>query len=364
MKLSELIKNNNYIVVASGAGISTNPGIPDYRSDDGLYTNGKSEEIFSYVHFLKNPTDFYRSQKTLISKDFIPSFTHAFIKTLELKNKLCRHYTQNIDGLSHKLDETRLVEVHGNMHKAACSLCHLPMPIEHYNAFIYHDIIPYCTSLQCGGFVKPNIVMYGQSVDFGNDLESDELVCDLLIIIGTSLQVYPFASIQDKMRCPRVIITKDWQFQTSGFAHSGGKPNHLWWDAEEVYPSEEYERTVVGDCDEILQEVATELEWYDEIVEMQSRYIHKVIDYTLPLRSEYIKFDDFDEEYQRKELIASGKYLEGLLDISSEHPELLDNIPEGTVLDGSNFYEQILDAVFNSTNFSFEDLEATLNELN
>lgn len=188
-----LVKESNNIVFFGGAGVSTESGIKDFRSADGLY-NQKTNTIYSPEEmlshsFYKNHTseffEFYR--KNFINLDIKPNVTHYALAKLEKEGKLKGIVTQNIDGL-HQLAGSKIVyELHGSVYRNYCEKCHKFHDIH----FIKNSLdIPRC---ECGGIVKPDVVLYGEPLD--NDVieKSIDIIskADLLIIAGTSLAVYP-----------------------------------------------------------------------------------------------------------------------------------------------------------------------------
>ncbi|KAI9142925.1 DHS-like NAD/FAD-binding domain-containing protein [Paraphysoderma sedebokerense] len=205
------------IVVMTGAGISTAAGIPDFRSPGtGLYHNlqkynlKEAEDIFDIEYFQENPYPFFVLAKELYPGNYKPTLTHYFIKLLAQKQLLLRNFTQNIDTLERvaEIDEDYLVEAHGSFATARCIRCTALYDPEDIKRKILGDSIPKCKS--CDGLVKPDIVFFGEGLpDRFYDLSMSDLSkADLLIVIGTSLQVAPFCTLINRVsrNIPRLLI--------------------------------------------------------------------------------------------------------------------------------------------------------------
>ncbi|KAB7497342.1 NAD-dependent protein deacetylase sirtuin-2 [Armadillidium nasatum] len=208
------------IITLAGAGISTSAGIPDFRSpQSGLYHNLKKydlpypEAIFDIEYFKLNPKPFYVLAKELYPGEFIPTPSHYFVKLLHDKGLLLRHYTQNIDTLEHiaGIPVEKLVEAHGTFRTSHCLKCKKEYSQEWVKDEIFADRIPTC--IVCQGVVKPDIVLFREGLPrrFYELSSIDFKHCDLLIIMGTSLTVQPFASLVDNVSasCPRLLINRD-----------------------------------------------------------------------------------------------------------------------------------------------------------
>lgn len=194
MDLQSIIDESKRIVFFGGAGVSTESGIPDFRSVDGLYNQKYDyppEEILSHT-FFKQHTDyfynFYRDK--MLALDAQPNAAHYKLAELEKAGKLSAVVTQNIDGLHQKAGSKRVYELHGSVHRNYCQRCG-----KEYDAqFIKNSSgIPKC---ECGGIIKPDVVLYEEGLD--NDTINGALYeidsADCLIVAGTSLNVYPAAS--------------------------------------------------------------------------------------------------------------------------------------------------------------------------
>ncbi|XP_056622160.1 NAD-dependent protein deacetylase sirtuin-3 [Triplophysa dalaica] len=219
--ISRLIKLGRVrnIVVVAGAGISTASGIPDFRTPGtGLYANlvkydiPYPEAIFNIDYFSDNPHPFFSLAKELYPGYHRPNYVHYFIRMLHQKGLLLRMYTQNIDGLENLcgIPDDKLVEAHGNFATAACHLCYSPYPAEEAKQAIMNDKIPICTF--CAGAVKPNVVFFGEDLPEKYFQHAEDFPkADLLMIMGTSLKIEPFASLVNtvKSTVPRLLLNRD-----------------------------------------------------------------------------------------------------------------------------------------------------------
>lgn len=193
-ELKTLVEKSKRIVFFGGAGVSTESGIPDFRSKDGLYNQKYDyppEEILSHGFFMNKTAEFFKFYKDkLNSLKYEPNITHYKLAELEEKGKLSAVVTQNIDGLHQKAGSKRVYELHGSVLRNYCMACGK----FHDAQFVFSSAdVPYC---ECGGVIKPDVVLYNEPLD-------DKVVrgavnaiskADLLIIGGTSLTVYPASS--------------------------------------------------------------------------------------------------------------------------------------------------------------------------
>eukprot|EP00470_Lotharella_oceanica_P010299 CAMPEP_0170191784 /NCGR_PEP_ID=MMETSP0040_2-20121228/52507_1 /TAXON_ID=641309 /ORGANISM="Lotharella oceanica, Strain CCMP622" /LENGTH=294 /DNA_ID=CAMNT_0010439939 /DNA_START=194 /DNA_END=1078 /DNA_ORIENTATION=- len=259
------------IVVMVGAGISCNAGIPDFRTPGtGLYDNLQAynlpypEAVFDLSFFASNPEPFYRLCKELWPGNYKPTITHRFLSLLHKKGVLMRCFTQNIDSLESQagLPIEKLVAAHGNFDSARCISTGKPVPIdevkEAVNATKGWEIL----RKKYGGLVKPDIVFFGEQLPdrFFSCAATDFPECDMLIVIGTSLVVQPFASLigYPPATACRVLINMDrageansagWQGFTQGFEFTG--------KGRDVF--------LQGDCDKVVTALVRELGWEEEL---------------------------------------------------------------------------------------------------
>ncbi|XP_034049830.1 NAD-dependent protein deacetylase sirtuin-3, mitochondrial [Thalassophryne amazonica] len=222
--LEDIAKNikdqkHKRIVVMAGAGISTPSGIPDFRSPgSGLYDNLQqydlpyAEAIFEIDFFHHNPNPFFALAKELYPGNYKPNLTHYFVLLLHKKGQLLRMYTQNIDGLERLagIPAKMLVEAHGTFATATCTVCRRKYEGKDLRTDVMSGMVPKCPT--CKGVVKPDIVFFGEALPMHfMQYLSDIPLADLLIIMGTSLEVEPFASIAGAVRSsvPRLLINRD-----------------------------------------------------------------------------------------------------------------------------------------------------------
>ena len=204
--LNNLIKNSKKIVFFGGAGVSTESGIPDFRSKDGIYNQKYDyppEEILSHNFFMNNPKAFYKFYKDkLNSLNSQPNITHYKLAKLENKGKVTAIVTQNIDGLHQKAGSKNVLELHGSILNNYCLKCH-----KYYDAnYIFSSKdIPICG---CGGMIKPDVVLYGEPLpeDIWQEAIKKIEEADLLIVGGTSLSVYPAALLISYFKNKNIVL--------------------------------------------------------------------------------------------------------------------------------------------------------------
>lgn len=195
MTLQEIIDDSKRIVFFGGAGVSTESGIPDFRSVDGLYNQKYKyppEMIISHSFFERNPEEFYRFYRDrMIFPDAKPNSAHIKLAEWEKRGILSAVVTQNIDGLHQLAGSQNVIELHGSVHRNYCTKCGKFYPL---SAVTESDGVPRC---ECGGTIKPDVVLYEESLK-SEDIEnavSEIASADTLIIGGTSLVVYPAAGL-------------------------------------------------------------------------------------------------------------------------------------------------------------------------
>ena len=190
-KLQEIIDTSSNIVFFGGAGVSTESGIPDFRSANGIYSK-TPEELVSHTYYMEHTQEFFEFYKeNLIFENAKPNPAHYKLAELEQKGKLKAVITQNIDGLHQKAGSKNVLELHGSIHRNYCQVCGKKYDLTH---ILNSNGIPKC---KCGGIVKPDVVLYEESLNmttlnFAIDYISN---ADTLIIGGTSLVVYPAAGL-------------------------------------------------------------------------------------------------------------------------------------------------------------------------
>lgn len=210
-KLQTIYDNSQNIVFFGGAGVSTESGIPDFRSQDGLYSQEwkyPPETIISRSFFNANPTEFYRFyRKKLIVKNVQPNIAHIQLAKMEQTGKLKAIVTQNIDGLHQKAGSKNVFELHGSTLRNFCMDCGASYSAEFIEqSENFPDKLPHCK--KCGGLVKPDVVLYEEGLDQNiiNGAINAIQNADTLIIGGTSLVVYPAASLIDYFNGKNIVL--------------------------------------------------------------------------------------------------------------------------------------------------------------
>lgn len=216
----EMLKKSDNIVFFGGAGVSTESGIPDFRSEQGIYKTKQDfgvspETILSHTFFMQQTQKFYEFYRTtMIYENAKPNKAHEALAKLEAMGKLKAVVTQNIDGL-HKAAGSRTVyELHGTVHKNKCMRCGRAYGLD---AVMAADGIPRCA---CGGIIKPEVVLYEEGLDGGTIEKSVAAIrrADMLIVCGTSLNVYPAASFVQYYRGDRLVLINKSETPYDGYA--------------------------------------------------------------------------------------------------------------------------------------------------
>ncbi len=205
-KLKDWSAESSRIVFFGGAGVSTESGIPDFRSTDGLYCQQYAyppETILSHTFYVRNPEEFYRFYRNkILYLDAEPNAAHKKLAELEAQGKLLAVITQNIDGLHQKAGSKNVLELHGSVLRNHCQKCGAFHGVE---AVAGSTGVPRC---QCGGVIKPDVVLYEEGLD--QDVLSRSVgairQADMLIIGGTSLTVYPAAGLVQYYRGNKLVV--------------------------------------------------------------------------------------------------------------------------------------------------------------
>ncbi|KAJ1977859.1 NAD-dependent protein deacetylase sirtuin-2 [Dimargaris verticillata] len=265
------------IIVMSGAGISTSAGIPDFRSPGtGLYDNLSkfnlpyAEAIFDIDYFRRCPRAFYALAKELYPGNFKPTLSHYFVRLLAEKKRLLRNFTQNIDTLERVagIDPELLVEAHGSFHTAHCIRreCRQEYSQQWVKDRILTGNMPLCTT--CHGkdaYVKPDITFFGEALPsrFFTQMQRDFSRCDLLIVMGTSLQVEPFASLIEEvsLKTPRLLINLE-KCRTGPLAGKTG------FDFDGSWHKYRRDALHLGTCDEGCLQLAELLGWKEDLLSL------------------------------------------------------------------------------------------------
>jgi len=283
-KIAENLRDRKYmsVVVMAGAGISVSCGIPDFRSPGtGLYDNlqkynlPRPEAVFELDYFHQTQGKaFYKLAQEMWPDNFSPSPAHLFIRLLNDKGLLKRCFTQNIDTLERLagIPEDKLVEAHGSYGSASCTKCKKPFDQNECKERILGGDVPiYCNEENCNGLVKPDVVFFGEALPkkFALCSQEDMPEADLLIIMGTSLQVYPFAGLVEQVgeECPRLLLNmKAVGGRVPSDESNGLRLNH---------PENYRDAMVQGSCDDAVRALCDILGWRDELEELVEQYKSK-----------------------------------------------------------------------------------------
>ena len=204
--LSRWVRESDNIVFFGGAGVSTESGIPDFRSVDGLYNQKWAfppETILSHSFFERDPEEFYRFYHAkLVVRGAKPNAAHLRLAELEREGKLKAVLTQNIDSLHQAAGSQEVLELHGSTHRCYCARCRKPYPAAFINDC---EGVPRC---DCGGVVRPDVVLYEEPLDEDVIDKSVRYIAraDMLIIGGTSLNVYPAAGLINYYRGKKLVL--------------------------------------------------------------------------------------------------------------------------------------------------------------
>lgn len=265
------------VICMVGAGISTSAGIPDFRSPGtGLYANLQKynlpypEAIFQIDYFKQHPEPFFALAKELYPGQFKPTICHYFMRLLKDKGLLKRCYTQNIDTLERVagLEGDDLIEAHGTFYTSHCVsfCCRKEYNLDWMKEKIFADDIPKCE--KCDSLVKPDIVFFGENlpVRFFTSMKMDFPRCDLLIVMGTSLQVQPFASLVSKVsrNCPRLLINMEKTGQADPMLGMLGFGGGMDFDSDKAYR----DVAQISTCDDGCLALADLLGWKSELEEL------------------------------------------------------------------------------------------------
>lgn len=289
-----VIKRNKKITFFQGAGISTSAGIPDFRSPKtGLYSNLSKlnlpypEAVFDIDYFKENPKAFYTLAEELFPGNFMPTKYHYLLKLLQDKGKLHRVYTQNIDTLERiaGVQDEYIVEAHGSFASSHCIDCNHEMSTDKLRELMKdkttNDGIPICS--KCKGYVKLDIVFFGEGLPekFFNQWEEDADDVSVAIVAGTSLTVYPFASLPSEVsnECIRLLLNKE---VVGDFQYKDRKSDILF----------------LTDCDEGAEHIADAFGWREELESL--------------IASERLKFTKADEE--KKDAAENAKNVATLVE--------------------------------------------------
>lgn len=217
-ELQDLIDNHNNIVFFGGAGVSTESGIPDFRSQDGLYNmkyKYPPETILSHQFFYRFPEEFFKFYREKMLCDTAkPNAAHLKLAELERARKVKAVITQNIDNLHQMAGSKNVLELHGSVYRNYCTKCGKSYDFEYIKN---SDDVPHC---KCGGIIKPDVVLYGEDLDNNIMTKAAKAIheAQVLIIGGTSLSVWPAASLIDYFYGDHLVIINKTPAQRDNFA--------------------------------------------------------------------------------------------------------------------------------------------------
>lgn len=237
-----LLSEASHAIALTGAGISTASGIPDFRSpDSGLWENADPFEVASIYSFRRRPQDFYDWIHPLArtTLNAAPNPAHTALAQLEKSGRIRGVITQNVDTLHHKAGSSKVFEVHGNFREMTCLRCYTVYPsATHLDTFIGNGQIPCCAG--CGGTLKPNVILLGEQlpVRILNQAKKQARLCDLMIVIGSSLEMAPAGDL------PALAVATGAKLLIINL-----EPTHLDHLADAV---------IIGDAVDILPELASD----------------------------------------------------------------------------------------------------------
>jgi len=259
--------------VMCGAGISTSAGVPDFRSPSaGIYFKLKKynlpypEAIFESSYFKKNPAPFYSLIRDLYPDKLVPTTTHKFLKVLDNHGLLNRVYTQNVDALEHmvNLRPEKVIEAHGTFQTNTCLKCGRKNDLRWFKDRLDSgsgDDVVTCDKADCSGVIKPDLVLFGDNLParYFSSIPGDFRDCDLLIILGTSLTVYPFASLilEGPGTMDRLFINLTKPGKVSGIIGL--------FTSQKVSFNRSNDCLALDYCDKVVEEICQELGWSEEL---------------------------------------------------------------------------------------------------
>lgn len=250
--------SNASVIVMQGAGVSVAAGIPDFRTPEtGFYSRAASlglpepESVFDMDFFREDPKPFYKIAHELLPGRFHPTPAHFLSTLLEKNGKLLRLYTQNVDGLERAagVSEDRLVEAHGHFRSARCSFCRREVDLSVFVEHVRKQEPLFCS---CGGAVKPDIVFFGEELPnrVWTLMDKDVEACEILIVMGTSLKVFPISQIVENVRrdAKRFLINNE----AAGL-----------WKKDSLGPLDTF---IQGDCQDVAKAVIDAMGWNEDFL--------------------------------------------------------------------------------------------------
>jgi len=204
---AEMIRSASRVVALTGAGISTSAGVPDFRGPEGLYITGKYDPAatFEIAGFLRDPAPFFAFTRDVMDLvgDLSPTPTHRILAELEAAGNLHTVVTQNVDPLHQRAGSKNVIGVHGGYWKSHCLTCRKAYSLDDLLRMLDREEVPHC---DCGGVVKPDVVLFGEPVHAMDEAVAAVSEADLLLVLGSSLSVYPAAWLPESANCPVIVV--------------------------------------------------------------------------------------------------------------------------------------------------------------
>ena len=223
---AERVRSARRAVALTGAGISTAAGVPDFRGPQGLYVTGRydPQATFEIDGFLRDPAPFFQFTREVLGlvADLEPTFTHRFLAGLEAAGTLRTVITQNIDPLHQRAGSRSLIAVHGGYWTSHCMECRGRFSLDDLLDLLDRAPVPRCP---CGGVVKPDVVLFGEPVYAMDEAVAAVADADLMLVLGSSLAVYPAAWLPEAAACDVVVVNR-------GPVELSAAPNRFFADAE------------------------------------------------------------------------------------------------------------------------------------
>ncbi|GGF12658.1 NAD-dependent protein deacetylase [Halobacillus andaensis] len=235
---AEQLAQARHVVVLTGAGVSTASGIPDFRSNEGLWAQDfKREDYMSVDYYNFDPVDFWIKYKEIfrlkLLQQYEPNVVHHFLKQLETKGRRISIITQNVDGLHAQVNSSRVVEYHGSLNKATCPHCQEAYTME----YVLANDTPQCK--ECNTVLKPNVVLFGDLITAHDEAEALIDEADFLLVLGTSLQVTPFSFLPEYASSRNIASTLI--------------------NKEATIKDRVFDQVILGDLSELIPKLQTEL---------------------------------------------------------------------------------------------------------
>jgi len=204
---ARMIRSASRVVALTGAGISTSAGVPDFRGPSGVYITGKYDPAatFEIAHFMRDPAPFFAFTRDVMDlvAGVSPTPTHFFLAALEAAGILRTVVTQNVDSLHQQAGSKNIIGVHGGYWSSHCLECRKGFTLDDLLALLDREEVPHCL---CGGVVKPDVVFFGEPVYAMDEAIAAVSDADLLMVLGSSLSVYPAAWLPESARCPIIVV--------------------------------------------------------------------------------------------------------------------------------------------------------------